>query len=259
MLAYRETRPVPSFETLTLLPTEIPEPPTKVKPPEHFKIYESFKNVLERVKQSIEADPEKRKKLSDFIQCTLYSRAPNVLASSSPPKELMRHVRLHCSPLNTQLLNMISDCLTDDEFKRLLQEHERILSGQLQQTKWDTEIDVAPPSTYKIMLVKMKKQDSTTVREAVEVRDCLAEYLKPKDSKTTKINILYLAGIANDTLVLYLPEGSPEKLLLAVYDDTDMVLALQVEEITYVGHVRLEVARKDFTLHPEVCIQTMHN
>ena len=109
----------------------------------------------------------------------------------------MIHLQQYCDPLNIGPLKMLSKHLENDDLTRQLEECERILSDQLQKATWDTPVNVAPPPEYKIMLVKMKRLGNTTVREAVEVWDFLAEHLMFKGHH----GILYLAGLANNSLV----------------------------------------------------------
>ena len=63
---------------------------------------------------------------------------------------------------------------------------------------------MTPPPAYRIIMVKLKKADNTTVREAVEVRDILAENLVFKGDH----GILCLAGLGNNSLAFYLAEGN---------------------------------------------------
>ena len=64
---------------------------------------------------------------------------------------------------------------------------------------------MTPPPAYKIMLVKMKTTDNTTVRKAVEVRAILTESMFKGD-----YGILCFTGLVNtySSLVFYVAEGN---------------------------------------------------
>ena len=174
--------------------------------------------------------------------------APDVPSSL---KKFKNHLQQYCGPLNIGPLKMLSKHLENDDLTRQLEECERTLSDQLQEATWDTPpVNVAPPPEYKIMLVKMKKLGNTTVREAVEVRDFLAEHLMFKGHH----GILCLAGLANDSLVFYLSEGNIGPMLQRMQHKKDSVLAAGVDVVTFVNLVKLDVASGDITPGPNVSL-----
>ena len=132
------------------------------------------------VLQCIEALPSlQRKHLSGFMRSVLYPGLPEGSGPAVPssPKKLMKHVQHYCDPINIGPLKLISEHLKNYDLSRQLKECECTLSDQLQQATWDSQVDVAPPPAYTIMLVKMKELGNTTVKEAVKVQDFLAEHL----------------------------------------------------------------------------------
>ena len=145
---------------------------------------------------------------------------------------------------------MIIDYLKNDGLTRQLQKCERTLSEQMQQATWDAEVDVAPPPGCKVILAKMKKKDNTTVREAVEVQQLLAEYLKFGDQPS----ILRLAGLANDSLV-YIWKEHFGPVLQTMHQKIQEVLARGVEVITFDKQAKLDTETREITFHPDVSIQ----
>ena len=217
--------------------------------------HESFGCITARVSQVIEALPSsQRKQLSVFMQNALYpgvdeGKAPAIRSSA---KELMKHLQQYCDPLNIDLLKILCKHLKDADLTRQLEEYERTLSDQLEQATWDTQVDVVPFPEYKIMLIKMKKLSNTTVREAVEVRDYLAEHHMFKGHH----GILCLAGLANDSLVFYIAEGNIGPMLQRMQHDKDKMLAKGVEMMTFVKFAELVVASGEYTFDPDVSIHT---
>ena len=174
----------------------------------------------------------------------------------SSPKKFMNHVQQYCDPLNIGPLKLISKYLKKDDLAKRLEECECTLSDQLQKAKWDTLVDVAPPPAYTIMLVKMKRLGNTTVREAVEVRNFLAEHLMFKGHHS----ILCLAGFANDSLVFYLSERNIGPMLQRLQHKKDSMLLVEVDVVTFVNLAKLDVASGSITPDPNVslCICTCH-
>ena len=129
-------------------------------------------------------------------------------------------------------------------------------SDWLQQATWDSQVDVAPPPAYTIMLVKMKKLDNTTVREAVKVWDFLVVHLMFEGYH----GILCLAGLANDSL----SEGNIGPMLQRLQHKKDSVLAAGVDVVTFVKLVKQDVASGGITpdpnvsLHVHTCHQSTH-
>lgn len=141
-----------------------------------------------------------------------------------------------------------SEYLKSEELTRQLEECECTLAGQIQKAEWDALVIVAPPPAYRIMLVKMKKRGKTTLREAVKVQDFLARQLKDH-------GLVCLVGLANNSLVFYLFEGSIlGPAIERTHGENDKVRALGVEEITFAKHVRLDAESGGLTLHPDVSI-----
>ena len=187
------------------------------------------------------------------MQSVLYpgvpARTPPAIPSS--PKTLMKHVQQYCNPLNIDPLKMLSKHLKNDDLTRQLEEYECTLSDQLKQAKWDSQVNVTPPPAYRIMLVKMNKADDTTVREAVEVRDILAENLVFKGDH----GILHLAGLANDSLVCYVAEGNVGPMIQRMQHERDRMLAAKVEWVTFAKLAKLDVANGVITPDPSVSEQ----
>lgn len=134
--------------------------------------------------------------------------------------------------------------------KRQLSECDHIFSDDLKQATWDTQVDVAPPPAYKIMLVK--RLGHTTVRKAVEVRDFLSENIMLKGQR----GILHLAGLANDSLVFYVSEGNVGPMLQRMQYKRDQMLAEGLVQVTFVNLVRLEVQSGHITPYPNVSVRT---
>ena len=177
---------------------------------------------------------------------------PGVPAGTPPaipcsPKTLMKHVQQYCNPLNIRPLKMLIKHLQNADLTRQLEECQRTLSDQLKQATWDTNVNVTPPPAYNIILVKMKKPDKTTVREAVEVRDILAESMFKGDH-----GILCLAGLANDSLVFYVAEGNVGPMIQRIQHEKEKVFAAGVEWVTFVRLAKLDVANGDITPDPSV-------
>ena len=160
----------------------------------------------------------------------------------------MKCVEKYCNPLNISPLKMLSKHLKNDVLTQQLEEYERTLSDQLKQATWDTEVDVTPPPAYTTILVKLKKAENTTVREAVEVRDILAENLVFKGDH----GILHLAGLANDSLVFYVAEGNVGPMIQRIQHEKAKVFAAGVEWVTFVRLAKLDVANGDITPDPSV-------
>ena len=134
---------------------------------------------------------------------------------------------------------MIIEYLNDDELTKQLKEYERTLSNQLQHAGWDTDVDVAPPPAYTVMLVKMRQRSSTTVREAVEVQEFLEENVMFEGHH----GILYLAGLSNHDLVFYLAEGAVGPVLQRILmNEKDTVLGHGIEQVTIENLATLTVA-----------------
>ena len=232
-------------------PAAIPEAPKKAQFPRCFTEHESFTVIIDKLLKIIGALPShQRKQLCAFTQTVLYPGMPEGSAPAVPnsPKKFMKHVQQYCDPLNIGPLKMLSKHLENDDLTRQLEECERILSDQLQEAMWDTPVNVAPPPEYKIMLVKMKRLDNTTVREAVEVRDFLAEHLMFKGHH----GILCLAGLANDSLVIYLSEANIGPMLQRMQHEKDKLLAEGVEQVTFINLAKVDVASGAITPHPHV-------
>ena len=138
--------------------------------------------------------------------------------------------------------------MKDCGLARQLSESDRIFSDDLKQATWDTQVDVAPPPAYKIMLVK--NLGNTTVREAVEVRDFLSENLMLKGQR----GILHLAGLANDSLVFYVSEGNIGTMLQRMQYKKDRMLAEGLVQVTFVKLVHLEVESGHITPDPHVSV-----
>lgn len=209
--------------------------------------------VIDKSLKSIQTlSSQQLKQLSTFMQSVLYPGVPDGTLPTIPssPKTLMKHVQQYCNPLNIGPLQMLSKHLKNDDLTRQLEEYEHTLSDQLKQATWDTQVNVTPPPAYKTMLVKMKKADSTTVREAVEVRDILAESMFKGDH-----GILHLAGLANDSLVFYVAEGNVGPMLRRMQHERDKVLAAGVEWVTFAKLAKLDVASGDITPGPNVSEQ----
>ena len=85
------------------------------------------------------------------------------------------HAAILRPPQHRLIAQMISKHLKHNDLTRQLEECERTLSDQLKQPTWDFQVNVTPPPAYRIILVKLKMPDNTTVREAVQVLDILAE------------------------------------------------------------------------------------
>ena len=202
--------------------------------------------------QVMEGCPSKTKDLSAFIRRTLHPDVPENKMPAIPtsPKELMRFIKQYCNPFNMDLLKKLAKFLNDDELTSQAKECKRTLSDQLQQAKWDTEVDVAPPPAYTVMLAKMKQREdvNTTVREAAEVQDFVAKHLMLKGHH----GILCLTGLANDTLVFYTLEGKKSALLQRMQYEKEKLSAQGVEEIIFVKFARLDVASGVVTLHRDV-------
>ena len=92
---------------------------------------------------------------------------------------------------------------------------------------------MTPPPAYKTILVKLKKPDNTTVREAVEVRDILADSMFKGDHA-----ILYLAGLANDSLVFYVAEGNVGPMIQRMQCERDKMLASRMGYICQARQTR---------------------
>ena len=243
-----------SCDLNTLTPTVIPEAPMMAQFPKCFKEeHESFTRVTTRVKEVIGALPStQRKQLSAFMQSALYPGVPERKAPAIPssPEKLMEHVQQYCDPLNIGSLKLLGNHLKNADLTRQLEEYEHTLSDQLLQATWDTQVNVAPPPAYKIMLIKIKKLSNTTVREAVEVRDFLAEQHMLKGHH----GILCLAGLANDSLVFYIAEGNIGPWLQRMQHDKDKMLAKGVEMVTFAELANLDVSNGHITPHPDVSI-----
>ena len=189
----------------------------------------------------MEASPRsKQKQLRDFIQTVIHPGVPKdrVPHTSSKPLKLMSYMEQYCNCLNKKLAKMIIEYSNNDELTKQLKEYERTLLDQLQRAGWDTEVDVAPPPAYTVMLVKMTQRSSTTVREAVEVQEFLEENVMFKGHH----GILYLAGLSNDDLVFYLAEGAVGPVLQRILYEKDTVLDHGMEQVTVGNLATLTVA-----------------
>ena len=142
---------------------------------------------------------------------------------------------------------MISKHLKHNDLTRQLEECERTLSDQLKQATWDIQVNVTLPPAYRIILVKLKMPDNTTVREAVEVRDILAESMFKGDH-----GILCLGGLANDSLVFYVAEGNVGPMIQRMLHERDRMLAAKVEWVTFAKLAKLDVANGNITPDPNV-------
>ena len=189
------------------------------------------------------------------MQTVLYPGVPEGTPPAIPnsPKTLMKHMQQYCDPLNIGPLKMLSKHLKNDDLTQQLEEYERTLSDQLKQATWDYPVNVTPPPAYRILLVKLKKADNTTVREAVEVRDILAENLVFKGDH----GILHLAGLAHDSLVFYVAEGNAGPMIQRMQHERDRMLAANVEWVTFSKLAKLDVASEVITPDPNVSEQ-MH-
>ena len=179
----------------------------------------------------------------------------NVPAIPSSPKELIKHLEQYCDPLNMDPLMLLGSYLKDFDLKdgsltRQLMEYKHTFFDWIRQATWDTQVDVAPPPAYKVMLVK--RLGNTTVREAVEVRDFLAENLMFKGQR----GILHLAGLANDSLVFYLAEGNIGPMLQRIQHKKDKMIAEGLGQVTFVQLVHLDVASGHITSAPNVSVHT---
>ena len=112
----------------------------------------------------------------------------------------------------------------------------------------DSNVNVTPPLAYQIILVKLKKADKPTVREAVEVRDTLAENLVFKGDH----GILHLVGLANDSLVFYVAEGNVGPMIQRMLHERDRMLAANVEWVTFAKLAKLDVASGGITPGPNI-------
>ena len=177
----------------------------------------------------------------------------NMPVIPSSPKEIMMHLRQYCDFLNKDSLVLLGRYLNNYDLKdcgltRQLSEYDRIFSDDLKQATWDTQVDMAPPPAYKIMLVK--RLGNTTVREAVEVRGFLSENLMLKGQR----GILHLAGLANDTLVFYVSEGNVGPMIQRMQHKKDRMLAEGLVQVTFVKLVHLEVESGHITPDPNVSV-----
>ena len=174
--------------------------------------------------------------------------------SSSKPLKRMPYMEQYCNRLNKKLAKMISEYLNDKELTKQRKAYERTLSNQLQHAGWDTEVDVAPPPAYTVMLVKMTQRSSTTVREAVEVQEFLEENVMFKGHH----GILYLAGLSNDDLVFYLAEGAVGPVLQRILCEKDTVLDHGIEQVTVEKLATLTVAEGDIRTEVSGHISKIH-
>ena len=240
------------FVSLSILaPTAFPETPKKAQFPLCFEKHESFVGVIDKSSKIIQAlSSQQLKQLSTFMQTVLYPGMPEGTAPAIPSssKTLMKHVEKYCNPLNISPLKMLSKHLKNDVLAQQLEEYKRTLSDQLKQATWDTEVDVTPPPAYTTILVKLKKADNTTVREAVEVRDILAENLVFKGDH----GILHLAGLANDSLVFFVAEGNIGPMIQRMQHEKDRMLATNVEWVTFAKLAKLDVASGNIAPGPNV-------
>ena len=239
--------------------TEIPEAPTKALFPKCFQgEHVEFTYATTKVLQTIEAQPShQRKQLRVFVQSVLYPGVPEDRAPAIPtsPKKLMDHVLQYCDPLNIGTLQMLSKHLKNDYLTRQLEDYERTLSDQLEQATWDIQVDVTPPPAYKIILIKLEKPDNTTVREAVEVRDILAENLMFKGDH----GILHLAGLANDSLVFFVADGNVGPMARRMLHKREKMVAAGVDVVTFVKLANVDVARGEIIPDPNVSVPVQHH
>ena len=243
----------PSVVTLST-PAPIPEAPKEARFPLSLREHESFAGVKDKLFKIIQALPTQQlEQLSTFIQSVLYPGVPEGTAPAIPSssKMLIEHVEQYWDPLNLGLLKMLSKHLKNDDLTQQLEECERTLSDQLKQATWDTEVTVTPPPTYRVVLIKMKQADNTTVSEAVEVRDILAENFMFKRD----YGILCLAGLANDSLVFYVAEGNLGPMIQRMQHEREKMRASGVEQVVFVKLAKMDVASGNIVPHPDVSTQ----
>ena len=237
------------YHSLSLYIAEVPK---KALFPACLKEDKSFTCIIDKMLRVIETLPRSRqKKLRDYVQSAIFpgveAAKGSTLHISSSPKKLITYMMKYCDPFNMRILQILVKHLKDEELDRQVEAWEYTRSDQLEKAKWDTEVDVAPPPAYKIMLLKMTHQSKTTLRESDAVQKFLEDQLKDP-------GILFLAGLASDSLVFYIFDANVGQVLMRTQEEKGDVLALGVEEITFAKHVRLDVASRGFTLHPDVSI-----